>query len=196
MYKQYCQELLDGVWELWRDIFKAWGIGAWLSTMLSRDLWRLGASGGKGWEGTRGCQAEDGTGAFHWMTTCEDLDPEESCRSDIVSKKISMLRHIIPLIQLLQKRSNMSLAVLQLQRIQFDFWFLNLCCMCCRRCIASNRLRTIEPSTQRSRSLEKTKDWLISVQLLWSISQLSAKICKDIYFKLQIISISLSLRRI
>lgn len=22
MYKQYCQELLDGVWELWRDIFK------------------------------------------------------------------------------------------------------------------------------------------------------------------------------
>eukprot|EP00434_Breviolum_minutum_P036798 symbB.v1.2.032618.t1/scaffold3937.1/size47920/2 len=23
MYKQYCQELLDGVWELWRDIFKA-----------------------------------------------------------------------------------------------------------------------------------------------------------------------------
>ena len=34
MYKQYCQELLDGVWELWRDIFKARGIGA--LSMLSR----------------------------------------------------------------------------------------------------------------------------------------------------------------
>lgn len=188
MYKQYCQELLDGVWELWRDIFKAWGIGAWLSTMLSRDLWRLGASGGKGWEGTRGCQAEDGTGAFHWMTTCEDLDPEESCRSDTILKRFQCLDTVYLCFSSCKKDQTCAW--------QFFSSKESNCCMCCRRCIDSNRLRTIEPSTQRSRSLEKTKDWLISVQLLWSISQLSAKICKDIYFKLQIISISLSLRRI